>query len=179
MSHPIKNIVIVGGGTAGWMSASYLVRALQQQANITLIESEAIPRIGVGEATIPNLQKVFFDFLGIPEREWMPQVNGAFKSAIKFVNWRKSPDRSRDDHFYHLFGSVPNCDGVPLTHYWLRKREQGFQQPMEYACYPQPEALDARLAPCLLDGTRQMPHAWHFDAHLVADFLKRWAVARG
>lgn len=137
MSKPIKNIVIVGGGTAGWMSASYLVRALQQQANITLIESAAIPRIGVGEATIPSLQKVFFDFLGIPEREWMPQVNGAFKAGIKFVNLRKSPDPSRNDYFYHLFGSVPNCDGVPLTHYWLRKREQGFQQSMEYACYPQ------------------------------------------
>ncbi|WP_240321988.1 tryptophan 7-halogenase [Pseudomonas protegens] len=76
MNKPIKNIVIVGGGTAGWMAASYLVRALQQQVNITLIESAAIPRIGVGEATIPSLQKVFFDFLGIPEREWMPQVNG-------------------------------------------------------------------------------------------------------
>ena len=179
MSYPIKNIVIVGGGTAGWMAASYLVRALQQQANITLVESEAIPRIGVGEATIPSLQKVFFDFLGIPEREWMPQVNGAFKAAIKFVNWRKSPDGSGDDYFYHLFGNVPNCDGVPLTHYWLRKHEQGFQQPMAYACYPQTGALDGKLAPCLPDGTRQMSHAWHFDAHLVADFLKRWAVERG
>ena len=117
MSNPIKNIVIVGGGTAGWMAASYLVRALQQHTSITLVESAAIPRIGVGEATIPSLQKVFFDFLGIPEREWMPQVNGAFKAAIKFVNWRKSPEHARDDHFYHLFGTVPNCDGVPLTHY--------------------------------------------------------------
>lgn len=179
MSKPIKNIVIVGGGTAGWMSASYLVRALQQQANITLIESEAIPRIGVGEATIPSLQKVFFDFLGIPEREWMPQVNGAFKAGIKFVNWRKPPSPSHNDYFYHLFGNVPNCDGVPLTHYWLRKREQGFQQSMAYACYPQPGALDVNLAPCLHDGSRQMSHAWHFDAHLVADFLKRWAVDRG
>ncbi|MET5020711.1 tryptophan 7-halogenase, partial [Burkholderia pseudomallei] len=80
---------------------SYHVRALQQQANITLIESAPIPRIGVGEATIPSLQKVFFDYLGIPEREWMPQVNGAFKDAIKFVNWRKSPDRSRDYYIYH------------------------------------------------------------------------------
>lgn len=73
MSNPIQNIVIVGGGTAGWMAASYLVRALQQQANITLIESAAIPRIGVGEATIPSLQKVFFDFLGIPERSGCPR----------------------------------------------------------------------------------------------------------
>jgi tryptophan 7-halogenase len=179
MSELIKSVVILGGGTAGWMAASYLTKALENKVKITLIESAAIPKIGVGEATIPNLQKVFFDFLGIPEREWMRFVNGAFKAAVKFINWRKTPEPGVEDSFYHLFGSIPSCDGVPLSHYWVMKRMQGFQEPLAYTCYPQAGALDAKRAPCLLDGTKQMYYAWHFDAHLVADYLKRWSVERG
>lgn len=179
MSKPIREMVIVGGGTAGWMAASYLTKALHREVKITLVESEAVPKIGVGEATIPNLQKVFFDFLGVPEVEWMQHVNGAFKAGIKFVNWRAKPQPGREDHFYHLFGKVPNCNGIPLTQYWVWKRKQGFREDMAYSCYPQPESLDAKLAPCLLGGARQMSYAWHFDAHLVADFLKRWSTDRG
>lgn len=63
----IKNVLIVGGGSAGWMTASYLSKAFGNKINITLVESPEIPKIGVGEATIPNLQKVFFDFLGLKE----------------------------------------------------------------------------------------------------------------
>ena len=179
MSDLIKNIVILGGGTAGWMAASYLTKALQQTVHITVIESESIPKVGVGEATIPNLQKVFFDFLGIPETTWMKYVNGSFKAGIKFVNWREAPEPDRSNHFYHLFGDIPSCDGVPLTHYWLMKHKQGSHDSMVYSCYPQSEVLDAKRAPCLLDGTQQMHYAWHFDAHLVADYLKRWSIERG
>lgn len=100
------------------MAASYLSKALQGTAKITLIESATIPRIGVGEATVPNLQKVFFDFLGIPEREWMWHVNGAFKVGVKFINWAKPTVPGRDNHFYHLFGIIPNCDGVPAVRSW-------------------------------------------------------------
>ncbi|WP_394829178.1 tryptophan halogenase family protein [Pendulispora albinea] len=177
MNELIKDVVILGGGTAGWMTASYLSKALPG-VKITLVESAAVPKIGVGEATIPNLQKVFFDFLGIPETKWMKFVNGGFKSAVKFVNWRK-PQPGRSNHFYHLFGNPASCDGIPLTHYWLLKKQAGFQTPMEYACYPQAAALDDKRAPCLLDGSRQMHHAWHFDAHLVADYLRGWSIERG
>ncbi len=179
MSEPIKTIVILGGGTAGWMAAAYLSKALQGTVSIVLMEAESIPKIGVGEATLPNLQKVFFDFLGIPEREWMRHVNGSFKTGIKFVNWAKNPEPGRDSHFYHLFGSVPNCDGIPLTQYWVQKREQGFETPMAYACYPQAGVADVNRAPCLMDGTPQMFYAWHFDAQRVADFLKKWSIEHG
>ena len=64
--HAIRSVAIVGGGTAGWMAAAYLRRALHPQTAITVIEAPGIPRIGVGEATVPNLQAVFFDFLVIP-----------------------------------------------------------------------------------------------------------------
>jgi tryptophan 7-halogenase len=180
MSEPIAEIVVLGGGTAGWMTAAYLTKALQGSVRITLIEAPTIAKIGVGEATIPNLQSAFFDFLGIPEREWMRHVNGAFKTGIKFVDWARAPGTAgQHSHFWHLFGTVPNCDGVPLTHYWVMDRLEGADQPMTRMCYPQTRAIDDLRAPCLLDGTRQMHYAWHFDAHHVADYLCRWSTERG
>ena len=71
------------------MTASYLRKALPDEVKITLLESPDVGKIGVGEATVPNLQRVFFDFLGLPEDEWMRHCNGAFKTAVKFVNWRQ------------------------------------------------------------------------------------------
>ncbi|HEU0076144.1 MAG TPA: tryptophan halogenase family protein, partial [Longimicrobiaceae bacterium] len=120
----------------------------------------------------------FFDFLGIPEDEWMREVNGAFKMAVKFVNWRKREPGEEDNHFYHSFGILPYCDGVHLPQYWYHlTRGQG--QPFDYACFPQVPVMDAGRAPKFLDGRSAIPHAWHFDANLVADFLCRWATERG
>ena len=173
----IKNVVILGGGTAGWMAASYLKKAFPD-VNITLMEAPAIPKIGVGEATIPNLQKVFFDFLGLEESQWMRHCNAAFKCAIRFENWRKPRSSGANEHFYHVFGQIPNCDNIPLAQYWAHKAGTGAtQEAMAYACYKEPPLLDAKLAPRHLDGTRAMYYAWHFDAHLVADFLRD--VAKG
>ena len=75
MDNLVKHVIILGGGTAGWMTAAYLNKAFEGQIQVTVIEAESIPRIGVGEATVPNLQKAFFDFLGIPEMEWMRHCN--------------------------------------------------------------------------------------------------------
>lgn len=176
----IKNVVILGGGTAGWMAASYLKKALPD-LHITLMEAPAIPKIGVGEATIPNLQKVFFDFLGLPEDEWMRRCNASFKVGIKFANWRKPRAENPNDYFYHLFGLIPNCDNVPLSQYWALKRSanNGYDEPMANACYKEPPLLDANLSPRYLDGSRAMYYAWHFDAHLVADYLRDVAVGWG
>jgi tryptophan 6-halogenase len=174
----IQNVVILGGGTAGWMAASYLKKAFPN-VTFTLVEAPGIPKIGVGEATIPNLQRVFFDFLGIEEDEWMRHCNAAFKCAVKFVNWRKPRASGVDDHYYHTFGILPNCDRVPLSHYWALKRSQGEDEAFDYACYREPPLLDAKLAPRYMDGTRAMYYAWHFDAHLVADFLRKVATGWG
>jgi tryptophan halogenase len=127
MDGRIKRVVILGGGTAGWMTAAYLGKALQGTTSLTVLEAPTVPRIGVGEATIPNLQTAFFDFLGIPEDEWMRECNASFKSAIKFINWRtpgvgeprpRPISGDRADYFYHVFGVLPNHDQVPLSHYW-------------------------------------------------------------
>lgn len=175
---PIRDVLIVGGGTSGWMTAAYLWKAFGSRVRITVLEAPAIPKIGVGEATVPNLQKVLFDFLGIPEDEWMPQCNAAFKTAVKFVNWRKREPGAPDNHFYHPFGILPNIDGIPLPQYWFHLTG-GRGEPVDYACFREPPLMDAKLAPRTRDGKKAVPHAWHFDAHLVADFLMRWAVARG
>jgi len=183
----IKNVVILGGGTAGWMTAAYLGKALQNTVNITVVEAPTIPRIGVGEATVPNLQKVLFDFLGIEEHEWMRECNASFKMAVKFINWRTSGepspisrhDHNGSDHFYHPFGILPDHDQLPLSHYWFNKRFHGqTSEPFDYACFREPPIMDANLAPRQLDGTRATRYAWHFDAHLVADFLRRFALEK-
>lgn len=183
--HRIRNVTILGGGTAGWMTASYLGKALGRDARITVLEAPAIPRIGVGEATIPNLHKTFFDFLGIPEDDWMRECNASYKMGIRFINWRtgglgQAQPRAMNgsiDHYYHLFGLLPNHENIPLSHYWVDKKLSGqTDEPFDYACYREPPILDANLAPRYADGTRWTNYAWHFDAHLVADFLKRFAI---
>lgn len=179
MEDLIRNVVILGGGTAGWMTASYLSKMFGKTVDITLIEADTIPKIGVGEATVPNLQRAFFDFLGIPEDEWMRECNASFKGAVKFVNWRKAPDERGNNHFYHHFGLIPNCDNVPLSQYWRLRRESGNDEAMDYACYMQSQILDNNMSPRMLDGTRTMAYAWHFDAHLVAAYLRKLAIGWG
>jgi len=174
----VQEVLILGGGTAGWMTASYLKRAFPE-LKITLMEARNIPKIGVGEATVPNLQKVFFDFLGLPEEEWMRRCNAAFKVAVKFCNWRTPRQQAQDDHFYHLFGLIPTSDGLSLSQYWAHRNKEGDPEPLDYACYKEPPLLDAKLAPRFRDGTKAMHYAWHFDAHLVADYLKEVAVGWG
>jgi hypothetical protein len=187
MDDRIKRIVILGGGSAGWMSACYLSSYLQGSVSITLLEAPAIPKIGVGEATIPNLQKVFFDQLGLSEDEWMPECNASYKMGIKYINWRsdgRSAPTPREfnggkDYFYHLFGLLPEQDQFPLSQYWLcQNGASSGDQPFAYACFKEPPVLDANLAPRWLDGRRATTYAWHFDAHLLADYLCRIATKR-
>ncbi|GLV75853.1 tryptophan halogenase family protein [Streptomyces hygroscopicus] len=184
----IRSVVILGGGTAGWMTAAYLGKALEGTADVTVLEAPSIPRIGVGEATIPNLQKVFFDFLGVGEEEWMRECNASFKMGIRFINWR-TDGRGRpeprplpgggDDSFYHTFGLLPDHDQVPLSHYWYNDFHHGrTDEPFDYACFPEPAVMDAKKSPRWSDGTPSTRYAWHFDAQLVADFLCRLATER-
>jgi hypothetical protein len=183
----IKTVVILGGGTAGWMTAAYLGKALQGNVSITVLESPTVGKIGVGEATVPNLQRVFFDYLGLAEDEWMRECNAAFKTAVKFVNWRTPGDgeptprmlNGRPDQFYHPFGILPNCDRIPMSQYWFNKKYLGeTDEPYDYACFKEVPVMDAKLAPRWLDGKPATYYAWHFDAHLVADFLRRFSTTR-
>lgn len=169
------------------MAASYLGKALQGTAEITVLEAPSIPKIGVGEATVPNLQRVFFDYLGIPEEDWMRECNASFKMAVKFINWRTpGPGQpvgrelnGRPDHFYHPFGILPTHDRVPLSHHWSDRFLRGeTDTPYDYSCFVEPALMDANKSPRGSDGKPAAVYAWHFDAHLVADFLRRFSTEK-
>jgi tryptophan 6-halogenase len=183
----IKDVVILGGGTAGWMTAAYLGRAMQGTVRITVLTAPNVPRIGVGEATVPNLHRAFFGYLGIPEDEWMRECNASFKVAVKFINWRtpgaSSPTAhvraGRPDHFYHPFGLLPEQDQIPLSHYWAYRRLRGeTHEQYDYACFKEPSIMDGNLAPRYRDGRPATRYAWHFDAQMVADYLCRFATEK-
>ena len=113
-------VVIVGGGTAGWMAAAALVRRLPHACTVRLIESADIGIVGVGEATLPHL-RAFVSMLGIDEAEFMETTHATFKLGIEFRDFGKAGDR-----YLHPFGSIGTpLNGVPFHHYWLRMRAAG------------------------------------------------------
>ncbi|MBZ4016080.1 tryptophan halogenase family protein [Streptomyces purpurogeneiscleroticus] len=180
----LNNVVIVGGGTAGWMTATYLRATFGDRLNVTLVESADVPTVGVGEATFSTVRH-FFDYLGLAEREWMPHCNGSYKLAIRFENWR-----GQGEHFYHPFERLRNPDGFPLTDWWLKLQDG---QRFDEACYVLPALCEAKRSPKRLDGElfegslhdggdrqrrttmfqqdTQFPYAYHFDAAKLAEFL--------
>lgn len=175
----IKRVVIVGGGTAGWIAATYLHKLLRGKAEIVVIEAPAIGRIGVGEATVPSIKEEVFDVLGIPESEWMPVCNGSFKLGIRYENWKR-PREEGGDHFYHLFGELEDIDGLPLSHYWIRKKLLGqTDRPMASEAYVASHLCEAMRSPIDRGGERHADYAYHFDAIVVGDFLGKWAQERG
>ena len=172
-SAPIRRVVIVGGGTAGWMTAALLAKALGPQLSITLVESDEIGTVGVGEATIPQIRHVNA-FLGIDEDELMRAVQGTFKLGIQFNDWRRV-----GDSYLHAFGDIGLPLGlVPFQHYWLRdRRERGDAAPGLWAYSIAAEACAQlrfgrmeRLGSSPMTGTR---YAYHLDAGLYGQYLRR------
>lgn len=175
----IQNIVVIGGGTSGWMAAAYIASCLNYNVNITLIESQSHGRIGVGEATIPTIQTEFFDRLGMREEYWMPKCQATYKLGIKYVNWKNSPAQG-GDYYYQIFGEMPMIDEVPLTHIWLKKKlEENYQRPMISSCFSSIGAFDLKKSPKFYDGKKVQHYAYHFDALLVVNLLKDWSFKHG
>jgi tryptophan 7-halogenase len=177
MESALKQIVIVGGGTAGWMAASAFARFLGPSYAIRLIESDEIGTVGVGEATIPAIQ-LFNQSLGIDENEFVRATQGSFKLGIEFADWLEPGHR-----YIHAFGQVGRPLGlIPFYQYWLRHHQQGGASSLwDHA----PSALAAatnRFAR-LQETPGALPsgvaYAYHFDAGLYARFLRKFAEARG
>jgi len=175
---PVRNIVIVGGGTAGWMTASALAKVLEGRCTIRLVESDEIGIIGVGEATIPHIGE-FNRALEIDEDEFMRATQATFKLGIEFVNWGAVGDR-----YIHGFGFVGQAtQALPFHHFWLRMRRAGKALPLE--AYSINTA--APRAAKFMRARRDMPgspvadisHAFHFDAGLYARYLRAYAERRG
>lgn len=116
----LPRIAIIGGGSAGWMTAAAIINATKGAASLTLVESEQIGVVGVGEATIPPI-KLFNQMLGIDENDFVRATNGSFKLGIEFVDWSRKGQR-----YFHPFGTHGrDFDSVPLYQYWLRERQRG------------------------------------------------------
>ncbi|KQV49321.1 tryptophan halogenase [Pelomonas sp. Root1217] len=174
----ISNVVIVGGGTAGWMAAAALAKLLKNKINITVVESEEIGTVGVGEATIPMIQR-FNQVLEIDENEFMRETQATFKLAIEFVNWGKVGER-----YMHGFGRIGQALGtVPFEHYWRKLHMAG--QAGDLADYSITRAAAAQgrfLRPVADAGNSplaEIAYAFHFDASLYARYLRKYAEARG
>jgi tryptophan halogenase len=175
---PLRRILILGGGSSGWMSAALLARLFQGMYDITLVESEDIGTIGVGEATIPAIKK-YNELLGLDENEFMERCQASFKLGIQFENWL------RKDHSYiHGFGVIgQDWEWLRCHHYWLKAHAQGRAD--DFAAYSINTA--AALESKFLRAQTQMgdsplshvAHAFHMDASLFARFLSAYAQERG
>lgn len=170
-----KGIVILGGGTAGWMAACLIARRWPR-TQVTLIESADIGIVGVGEGSTPQL-KHFFDQLGIAEAEWMPACDATYKLGIGFHGWS---DRAGYGAYFHPFPTALDSHTAPHFFYNTRARRTG----RDVVAHPDRFLLPARLAAagCAPQADRAFPfevsYGYHFDAHKVGAFLGAHATAK-
>ena len=177
MREPVQ-VVIVGGGTAGWMAAAALGRYLDNgYTRTTLIESEEIGTIGVGEATIPPLI-TFNQMLGINENEFVAATQGSFKLGIEFVNWSGIGDR-----YFHPFGfHGHDLQGIHFHQLYLRERKRRVMQDISawsMSAVAAAQGKFARPGPDAGAPLSQLLYAFHFDANLYAKFLRTYAERTG
>jgi tryptophan 7-halogenase len=176
---PIRSVVIVGGGSAGWMTAAALAKSFGRLLDVTLVESEEIGIIGVGESTVPHLRD-FNSLLEIREAEFVRQTKGTFKLGIQFNDWRRV-----GDSYIHGFGTIGRGLGLLDFHqYWLKARQLGLAKDIGNYSINTLAAVQGRFAVPPADVPPGSPlsdivHAYQFDAGLYARFLRTYAEGRG
>ncbi|MCP8900994.1 tryptophan halogenase family protein [Gilvimarinus xylanilyticus] len=180
MSHPqINNILILGGGTAGWMAAAAMSKFFAgQPVSIQLVESPELGTVGVGEATVPVIRQ-FNRYLGLDEDSFIRRTQGSFKLGIEFCDWLQPGSR-----YFHGFGDFGAAvQGVPAHQLWLRSQALGNQASLLDYCFAAQAARHNCFAPPpdepRLAAIAAFDYAYHFDAGLYAQLLREWACERG
>jgi tryptophan halogenase len=167
----IQNIVVVGGGTAGWTAAASIARLIGANLNITLVESDAIGTVGVGEATIPPF-RTLHRLLKIDEAEFLSRTQGTFKLAIQFENWRNV-----GHEYVHSFGFTgQGCWAAGFQHFWHKAKALGFAE--DYGRYS-PELTAAKANRFGLLQENGLSYAYHLDATAYAKYLRELAEKDG
>ena len=167
----IQKVVIAGGGTAGWMAAASLAKLIGKNLDIKLIESDDIPTVGVGEATIPSLL-ILHQLLEIKEEEFVSAVHGTFKLGISFENWRNV-----NEDYIHSFGYTgKDCWAAGFQHFWLKGIKEGISKEFGQYC---PELVAATRNKFAVLPNLALNYAYHIDAGLYAGFLRKIAEDNG
>jgi len=175
MGTAIKNIVIVGGGTAGWLTACILAKKLYNandvSTKITLVESADIPTIGVGEGTVPTMRQTL-SLIGVNEAEFIQECDVTFKQSIKFVDWLHTPNHGQSHAYHHLFNH-PHVPGFDLTPYWLlNSTKDSFASSVSF----QAAISDLHLSPKRMTDKHYqgaLEYAYHLDAMKFSKFLAK------
>jgi len=171
MNKNITDIVIAGGGTAGWMTAASLAKLLGKSFNISLIESDEIGTVGVGEAAIPTLT-TFHRLLGINEQEFMKATHATFKLGISFENWREQAHQ-----YIHGFGRMgKECWAGEFQHFWLHGVKNGINESFDQYC---PEIQAAKASKFSLSPQGVLNYSYHLDATLYAKYLRQFSENLG
>ena len=167
----VQKLVIAGGGTAGWMAAASFARTIGDTLDIVLVESDVIGTVGVGEATIPTLLTLH-EILKIKEQDFLKAVQGTFKLGISFEGWR---DVGKD--YIHSFGwTGKDSWAAGFQHFWLKGLKKGISKEFGEYCNEWLAAKHNRFA---VLPNQNLNYAYHFDASLYAQFLRRMAEADG
>ena len=167
----IKHVVIAGGGTAGWMAAAAVAKLLGKTVKVSLVESEEIGTVGVGEATIPTLLTLH-ELLKIKEQDFISAVGGTFKLGISFENWH---DVGKD--YIHSFGYTgKDCWAAGFQHFWLKGKELGISKEFGEYCNEWAAAKQNRFA---VLPNQNLNYAYHFDSSRYAAFLRKIAEEHG
>jgi len=177
---PVQNVLIVGGGTAGWLAACFLRRTLGESIGITLVESKEIGIIGVGEGTFPSIRGTL-SVIGIDEARFIRECNATFKQGVHFANWVRPAGAPGQQSYFHPFSQPSQRPGGPeLLPYWLLGAAGS--TPFAEAATLQKAVTDARHAPKRLgdaDYMGPLNYAYHFDAASFAALLCTHAQALG